>query len=146
MKSPKTTIDRLNQLLSDIVVLGQMTHSAHWNVVGPSFYEFHLFFETLYNDLQDPIDEIAERIRALHSHPISTLAGFVKKSQLEEIDADTTDPKKLLSLLETAYTTLSTMLAEYIALEEEDTVTQDMYVGYKNTIDKRLWMITSFSK
>lgn len=123
-----------------------MAHSAHWNVVGSSFYEFHLFFEMLYNDLQDPIDEIAERIRALHSHPISTLSGFIKKSQLEEIDSDVTDPKKLLSLLEKAYTSLSTTLDEYISAEEGDAVTQDLYVGYKNTIDKRLWMITSFSK
>ena len=32
MKSSPQTIDHLNQLLSDIVVLGQMAHSAHWNI------------------------------------------------------------------------------------------------------------------
>ena len=145
MKSSQQTIEHLNQLLSDIVVLGQMAHSAHWNIEGSSFYEFHLFFEMLYNELQSPIDDIAERVRALGGKPLSSLAQHVQTSILTEIDTES-DSKKLLALLEAAYQLVSDELNKFILLDEEDAVTQDMYIGYKNTLDKRLWMIRAFHK
>ena len=91
----------------------------------------------LYNELQSPIDDIAERVRALGGKPISSLAQHVHTSVLTEIDTES-DSKKLLALLEVAYQLVSDELNEFISLDEEDAVTQDMYIGYKNMLDKRI--------
>ena len=99
----------------------------------------------LYNELQSPIDDIAERVRALGGKPISSLAQHVHTSVLTEIDTES-DSKKLLALLEVAYQLVSDELIEFISLDQEDAVTQDMYIGYKNMLDKRLWMIRAFHK
>jgi starvation-inducible DNA-binding protein len=41
------------------------TRGFHWNIKGDKFFELHLKFEELYNDLLLKIDEIAERILSL---------------------------------------------------------------------------------
>lgn len=99
----------------------------------------------LYNELQSPIDDIAERIRALGGKPISSLVKYIQTSILTEIDTES-DSKKLLSLLEAAYQLVSDEIHEFISLDEEDAVTQDMYISYKNMLNKRLWMIRAFHK
>ena len=58
-------IDALNVLLADKHVLYIKTRNYHWNVTGNSFLELHEFFETLYQEGEEHIDLIAERIRKL---------------------------------------------------------------------------------
>jgi starvation-inducible DNA-binding protein len=36
---------------------------AHWNVVGPNFYEYHLLFSRLYETLSGHVDTMAEQGR-----------------------------------------------------------------------------------
>ena len=40
----RTVTDILNTLLADEHVLYVKTRNYHWNVVGPSFIEYHEFF------------------------------------------------------------------------------------------------------
>ena len=54
---------QLTRVLADEYVLYTKTRNAHWNVEGHDFPDKHVFFETLYKQLETSIDEIAERIR-----------------------------------------------------------------------------------
>lgn len=54
----------LNRLLSDEHVLYIKTRNAHWNVEGTDFHAQHKFFEEQYGQLEDIIDDVAERIRS----------------------------------------------------------------------------------
>ena len=54
----------LNAVLATEYALYTATRGAHWNVVGPSFFELHKFFELQYETLDDIIDSVAERARA----------------------------------------------------------------------------------
>jgi len=36
------------------------THAFHWNVEGRDFYEYHILFETIYQEVLDHIDDFAE--------------------------------------------------------------------------------------
>jgi starvation-inducible DNA-binding protein len=58
-------ITRLNDLLANYQLFYQNTRGFHWNIKGEKFFELHIKFEELYNDLQIKIDEIAERILTL---------------------------------------------------------------------------------
>src|SRR6476620_2185417 len=74
----------LNQLLADEHVLYIKTRNAHWNVEGPDFLNMHRFFEEQYKQLEELIDDIAERIRTIGHYAEATLAGFLAETHLSE--------------------------------------------------------------
>lgn len=47
--------------LNDATIVSRM---AHWNVRGSNFYEAHLLFERVYNDLGEFMDGLIETFRA----------------------------------------------------------------------------------
>ena len=62
-KNLKQTVIVLTAVLADEMVLYIKTRKFHWNVGGESFMEFHKLFENQYTQLEESIDEVAERIR-----------------------------------------------------------------------------------
>ena len=42
---------------------------SHWNVRGRDFYEAHLMFERIYNDLGELMDPLVEQLRACGFNP-----------------------------------------------------------------------------
>jgi starvation-inducible DNA-binding protein len=52
----------LNQYLSDVHVLYIKIRNYHWNIEGSNFIAMHRFYETLYLEMAEVIDELAERI------------------------------------------------------------------------------------
>lgn len=84
-KKTRTEVCRiLNTLLADEFVLSTKTKNYHWNVTGPHFRELHSLFGEQYRRLDELIDRIAERIRALGGNPIGTLVGFLRDARLVE--------------------------------------------------------------
>src|SRR2546425_13335968 len=55
----------LNQLLADTMTLRDLYKKAHWQVVGPRFYQLHLLFDKHFNEQAELVDAIAERIQSL---------------------------------------------------------------------------------
>src|SRR5438445_2785922 len=55
----------LNQLLADTMTLRDLYKKAHWQVVGPTFYQLHLLFDKHFNEQAELVDAIAERIQLL---------------------------------------------------------------------------------
>jgi starvation-inducible DNA-binding protein len=74
----------LNVLLADEHILYMKTRNAHWNVTGADFQVMHLFFEKQYQQLEEIIDEVAERIRMLDHYPEATLRHFLQITHLSE--------------------------------------------------------------
>src|SRR5437762_14048114 len=79
-----SVVDILNRLLSDEYVLLTKTRNYHWNVTGPQFNDLHKFFEGQYEALDDIVDEVAERVRALGGRSVATLAEFSRLAPLAE--------------------------------------------------------------
>lgn len=59
------SVDNLNQLLADTMVLRDMYKKHHWQVSGPTFYPLHLLFDKHYEAQNELVDLIAERIQLL---------------------------------------------------------------------------------
>lgn len=57
----------LNVLLANYSIFYQNARGFHWNIKGDKFFELHVKFEELYNDLLLKIDEVAE---------VSSLSGL----------------------------------------------------------------------
>jgi len=74
----------LSTLLANQTALYIKTRKFHWNVAGESFMEYHLLFEKQYKELEENIDEVAERINKLGSPTIGTLKEYIKLTFIKE--------------------------------------------------------------
>ena len=61
----KESVDNLNQLLADTMTLRDLYKKHHWQVAGPTFYQLHLLFDKHYDEQNEVVDAVAERIQLL---------------------------------------------------------------------------------
>jgi starvation-inducible DNA-binding protein len=59
------SITNLNQMLADTMTLRDLYKKHHGQIAGPTFYQLHLLFDKHYNELNDVVDSIAERVQLL---------------------------------------------------------------------------------
>jgi starvation-inducible DNA-binding protein len=77
-------VSLLTGVLADAMILYVKTRKFHWNVSGNSFVELHELFEVQYKNLENSIDEIAERINKLGEKTPGTMQEFIKHGSLKE--------------------------------------------------------------
>jgi starvation-inducible DNA-binding protein len=61
----RASVSNLNQLLADTITLRDLYKKHHWQVSGPTFYQLHLLFDKHFNEQNELVDGIAERIMLL---------------------------------------------------------------------------------
>lgn len=83
-KELKNSSTILANILSNEMTLYVKTRKAHWNVTGESFMELHKLFQNHYQQLEESIDEIAERIGKLGQKTIGTMSEFLKLATIKE--------------------------------------------------------------
>jgi len=59
------SVENLNQVLADTMTLRDLYKKHHWQVVGPTFYSLHLLFDKHYEEQNELVDLLAERIQSL---------------------------------------------------------------------------------
>lgn len=64
-KTCAKSVENLNQLLADTITLRDLYKKHHWQVVGHTFYQLHLLFDKHYEEQNELVDTIAERIQLL---------------------------------------------------------------------------------
>src|SRR5277367_5252756 len=72
----ESSISNLNQLLADTITLRDMYKKHHWQVSSPTFYQLHLLFDKHFNEQNELVDEVAERIMMLGGVSVA-MAGDV---------------------------------------------------------------------
>jgi len=76
--------DALRKNLADTFALYLKTHFYHWNVEGADFYEYHKFFNKLYDELWLAVDSIAEHIRTLNEYAPGSLSRFKELTTIQD--------------------------------------------------------------
>ena len=76
-KNMQQVVTELSKLLADEYVLSTKTKHAHWNVEGLDFYNKHSFFKSQFDQLDQLVDDVAERIRTLGHYTPSSLKQFL---------------------------------------------------------------------
>src|SRR5206468_10204437 len=61
----KESVENLNQLLADTMTLRDLYKKHHWQIAGATFYQLHLLFDKHYDEQNELVDQIAERIQLL---------------------------------------------------------------------------------
>ncbi|KUJ60817.1 DNA starvation/stationary phase protection protein [Flavobacteriaceae bacterium CRH] len=138
--------DSLCKILADEFILYTKTRKAHWNVEGDDFYNKHLFFEEQYNQVDEIIDGVAERIRMLGHYAPATLKEFLELTHLSEQVKEKNDSKGFIKELLIDHESIIIHLRENITIyanEYHDLGTSDYITGLMETHEKMAWMLRS---
>lgn len=145
--SRTAVVDILNATLSDEVVLYIKTRNYHWNVVGSDFGELHKFFEGQYEQLEDYMDDTAERARALGGHALGTLAEYQKTSRLKETPGRYPKAQAMVTdLLGDHESIIQSLRKDLHACQDKhgDAGTADFLTGLMEGHEKMAWMLRSY--
>lgn len=141
----KTIAEGLGTLLADTFVLYLKTHNYHWNVSGPLFPSLHAFFETQYTELQEAVDAIAERIRALDFPAIASCAHFAQAAGLKEAATQVPTAAEMVKNLTADHEKIIQNIRAFIIKIEEthDEATIDFLIQRLGVHEKTAWMLRS---
>jgi len=138
-------IEELNNLLSNYSIFYQNVRGFHWKIKGSNFFELHLKFEELYNDLFIKIDDIAERILTLGGKPEHNFSHYNKLSEIKEFSTDFTGKEAMIEIVNS----FKLLLAKQrnllvLASNIDDEGTTALMSDYIREQEKLVWMYTSF--
>lgn len=138
---------KLSLLLANYSIFYQNTRGYHWNIKGDKFFELHLKFEELYNDLFLKIDEVAERILTLGHAPEHNFTSYNKVSTIKE-SAKITDGLKAVEQILESFKTVISMQRELLNLSADanDEGTNALMSDYIRAQEKLVWMYSAFLK
>jgi starvation-inducible DNA-binding protein len=136
----------LNHILADEFLLYTKTRNAHWNVEGIDFAAKHIFFESQYEQLDETMDSVAERIRTIGEYAPATLSQFLKLTHLTEQSREKNDSAGFIKELLADHESIIVFLRENVdrfANEFHDYGTSDFITSLMETHEKMAWMLRS---
>lgn len=136
---------KLNELLANYSLFYQNTRGYHWNIKGEKFFELHLKFEELYNDLLLKVDEVAERILTLSHSPNHNYSDYRKTSKITE-SAKVSDGITAVKEILNSFQTVILLQRELLSLSAEagDEGTNALMSDYIRMQEKLVWMYSAF--
>jgi len=148
-KNRQAVAEALSKLLADEYVLYTKTRNAHWNVEGPDFHAKHVFFEGQYGQLDEIIDNVAERIRAIGHYAPATLKAMLELTHLTEQSRSKNDSAGFITELLADHEAVIIYIRENInrfANELGDAGTSDFITGLMETHEKMAWFLRAHLK
>lgn len=138
--------EALQQLLADEMLLYVKTRNYHWNIKANNFSELHTFYEEQYTELEQIIDEVAERIRMLGHISIGTMKDFLDYTHLEEQDYTTDADEQLNQLIEDHEAIIHFLRKCGRDFDEEfnDLGSTDFVIALMEQHEKMHWMLDSY--
>jgi starvation-inducible DNA-binding protein len=135
----------LNDLLANYSTFYQNARGYHWNIKGDKFFELHLKFEELYNDLFQKIDEVAERILTLGHTPKHKFTDYLETSTIPESNEVSNGNKAIQEIL-AAFQMLLTKQRYLLNLSAEisDEGTNAQMSDYIREQEKLVWMYSAY--
>lgn len=139
----------LSRILADEFLLYTKTRNSHWNVEGPDFYSAHKLFEDQYELLDEMMDDVAERIRAIGHYAPATLKEYLKLTKLSEASRNSNDSNGFIKSLLVDHEAVIIHLRENIntfANTYHDAGTSDFITGLMEKHEKMAWMLRAHLK
>jgi starvation-inducible DNA-binding protein len=144
-KKANGLIAQLNDLLANYQIFYMNVRGFHWNIKGPKFFELHLKFEELYNDLLMKVDELAERVLTLGQTPTHAFSDYLQVSDIAEVkfghDGET-NIKIILNGLQILLVKQRALLS--LSAQAGDEGTNALMSDYIREQEKLVWMYSSF--
>jgi starvation-inducible DNA-binding protein len=138
---------KLDELLANYSIFYQNTRGYHWNIQGEKFFELHVKFEELYNELLIKIDEVAERILTLGHSPNHKYSYYKTISSIQESN-EVSEGQQAVSNILSSFKTIITLQRTLLELSADagDEGTNALMSDYVRAQEKLVWMYSAYLK
>lgn len=137
----------LNVLLSDLNVFYRKLQNYHWNVQGKDFFNIHAKLEEYYDEINEQIDEVAEKMLMIDMQPLGTMKDYLANTTIQEAENAKIDENSVYPILIKDYDTLLNQV-KTIKKQADDqscymmsSFMDELISSYK----KHLWMLKQSS-
>jgi starvation-inducible DNA-binding protein len=136
-------VELLNTRLADCIDLQTQTKQAHWNVKGPNFIALHELFDKINEEVEDYVDDIAERAVQLGGVAEGTARMAAKRSSLSEYAVKAVDGRSHVEALSSVLAAFGAAARKAITQANDmgDLDTADLFTEVSRGIDKWLWFV-----
>ena len=136
-------IELLNARLADTFDLYSQLKQAHWNVKGSDFYQLHLLYDQVAEDVFPYVDEIAERVTQLGGLALGTARMAASASSLDEYPVDAIEGMETVTAVADRLAAYAAAVRSAIDTTAElgDQSTSDLFTEISRTVDKYLWFV-----
>lgn len=134
--------------LANLAVWNAKLHNLHWNVVGRAFVQVHEFTESLYDEVNEQFDAVAEACKMRGKFPPVKLSEYLAMATIEEVEARDYPVSEVIEMVE-ADMKLMRDLAEKIrngADEMGDYLLVAQFEDYLAKYAKNLWFLSAMQK
>lgn len=139
------SVEALNQILCDTMVLRDLYKKHHWQVSGPTFYSLHLLLDKHYEEQVELVDALAERVQTLGGIAIAMAHDVAEMAKIERPPRGREEvPVQLSRLLEAHEHILAeTRGAAKRSAERGDDGTNDLLVSdVLRTNEMQVWFLS----
>jgi starvation-inducible DNA-binding protein len=133
----------LNDRLADAIDLKTQAKQAHWNVKGPNFIALHELFDKISEDIDEQVDELAERVTTLGGVAEGTIRAVAARSRLPEYPLHIKSGLDHVQALANSLASFGKAVRAAIDQSTElgDANTADLFTGISRDTDKNLWFV-----
>jgi starvation-inducible DNA-binding protein len=139
------SVEALNQLLADTMMLRDLYKTHHWQVAGQTFYQLHLLLDKHYSEQSTLVDALAERIQSLGGISVAVPHDVAEMTRIERPPRGREEvPVQLSRLLEAHEIILQeARQAAKKAAEAGDDGTNNLLVsGVIRTHEMQVWFLS----
>jgi starvation-inducible DNA-binding protein len=141
----RESVENLNQVLADTITLRDLYKKHHWQVSGPTFYQLHLLFDKHYEEQNELVDTIAERIQSLGGLGVAMAPDVAEITIIPRAPKGREEPpvqiSRLLHAHEIVLKEAHTMAR--LASESGDDGTNDLFVSdIIRGNEKQVWFLS----
>ena len=142
-KTRAAVAEVLQARLVDAIDLQTQMKQAHWNIKGPHFIGLHELFDKINEDVENYIDDIAERAVQLGAIVHGTARAVAKGSTLKEYPLDITADSEHVNCVSDALAAFGKAVRASIEKTDDlgDADTADLFTEISRGTDKWLWFV-----
>ena len=144
----EVSIGILNARLADTIDLALLTKQAHWNIKGPNFTALHEMIDGFRTELDEHVDNIAERVVRLGGTALGTVQAVAGATALGPYPTDIHTTKAHLAALIERYGNAANSARPAINDTDAagDADTADLFTAFSRALDKQLWFLEAHAQ
>ncbi|WP_420593468.1 Dps family protein [Deinococcus sp.] len=141
----KTSVDALQNTLTELQALQLQVKQAHWNVSGTLFYTLHELLQEHYEGISKYADTTAERILSVGASSDGRAITIVASSRLPEIPAGFIDDAQVIQFFVYQYETIGQRIRSRVSdVEKVDPTTANTLQEVEYAIEQYQWQMRAF--
>ena len=139
------SVNNLNQVLADTITIRDMYKKHHWQVAGHTFYQLHLLFDKHYEEQNELVDTLAERVQRLGGITVAMAADVAEDTKIERPPRGREEAPVQISRLLEAHEIILKESRDYAKQADDygDDGTNDVLVSdVIRTNERHVWFIS----